>query len=251
MTRDETSAGYTFYGDLLGVSSYYEASPNLAYCKLSLFYNTTYEVLVPVRRQGDAGLYVEMLSDSLLVYGDHVEHALEALQNLYRDLLLEGLLLRGAVVSGKLQYDRRQQQRYFEKKLPVDNCLARAVGLEKTQKGARLLIETSLAGQLLNSVRDWKTVEGYHDNPKPRVPLGDIRRRVCPTPDGRCFEFLYPWYHHGTTDFQSWRGVQDKLEDLAPFFEPGVGAQFEATLDVIDRSILRAEQTWRALAPST
>lgn len=249
MKRAKRLVMYTYYGDLLGVSSYYEASPKLAYHKLNLFYNTTYDVLFPVRRRMDAGLSVEMLSDSLLVYGDHAEEALRALQVLYCKLLSEGLLLRGAMVFGKLQYDLRQQQRYFEKKLPIDNSLAKAVGLEQTQKGARLLIETSLAGKLLGSFRDWKTVEGYYDDPRPVVAIGDLRRRICPTPDGRCFEFLYPWLVDDGDEFRGLSSVRSRLQDLEPFFEPGVGAHYKATLSLIDRSILRAEQTSKALVP--
>ncbi|MCK5245315.1 hypothetical protein KAR02_00340, partial [Candidatus Bipolaricaulota bacterium] len=72
--------------------------------------------------------------------------------------------------------------------------------------------------------------------------------RICPTPDGRCFEFLYMWHANDEEcEFHGQSGIKDRLQDLEPFFAAGVGAHFKATMEVIERSRLRAQQTVKAL----
>ena len=58
-------------------------------------------------------------------------------------------MLRGAMVEHALQKEPRVEAKHFRKFLPTNDTLARAVGLEKTVKGARLLIEPTLAARLL------------------------------------------------------------------------------------------------------
>jgi hypothetical protein len=58
---------FTFYGDLLGVSSYYKLAPRNAHKKLDDFYNTSFFGLSTYcQRTNTAAL---MFSDSLLLYG--------------------------------------------------------------------------------------------------------------------------------------------------------------------------------------
>jgi len=92
--------GFTFYGDLLGISGYYKLSPKIAKDKLDAFYNTVFFSLSEYCHQHD-DVHVHMFSDSMLFYGDDAIPALEQLQRVYVKLIHKGLLLRGAIVNGK------------------------------------------------------------------------------------------------------------------------------------------------------
>jgi hypothetical protein len=104
----------------------------------------------------------------------------KGLHRVYVNLFYKGLLLRGAMVKGKLSFDPRLDTQNYEKKLPSDDTLARAVGLESKFKGARLIIENELANELLrtNRVNDWMTTEGYPRRGRSRCTRSQTRRVI-------------------------------------------------------------------------
>jgi len=230
---------FTFYGDLLGISSLYKLSAAVAHEKLNEFYNTTFFSLDHdwERRHNIRTL---MLSDSLLITGSAPpESALEQLLLVYMKLLHKGLLLRGAIVSGELNFEPRITRENFQKYLPQDDTLARAAGLEGTQKGARLLIEPQVARAILSNEPSWLTQEGYVTNIQgaSRPPYESVLRRVCPTPDGNCYELLYFWVssrelNHHATDY---RRKRDELGEIKKMVREDLGAHYKETADLLSR----------------
>jgi hypothetical protein len=184
---------YTFYGALLGIPRYYRLNPGRAYDRLSTFYDTTHASLFDYCMSHGDLVYVNLFSDSLLVWGEHEQEILGELLTLYLGLIKESLLLRGALVKGRPATDPRRTLDNFQELLPEDDSLARASGLAKTQKGARLLIEKALAEDLLQDCEEWLTHVGYLQNPRPDIPLDDMRRRISPTPDNKTYELLHLW----------------------------------------------------------
>src|SRR6266481_759261 len=184
---------FTFYGDLLGIGAAYQLSPQAAYEKLNKFYNTVFNRFGPICAGPSGRVHVQMYSDSIVAWGSAVLEILKTLQQVYLDLIGRNLLLRGALVDSALEKEPRVEVRHFRKFLPTNDTLARAVGLEKTVKGARLLIESNLAGKLLKSCPDWLTVEGYMEHPHSNVPASSVLRRICPAPSGKSYELLYFW----------------------------------------------------------
>lgn len=77
--------GFTYYGDLLGISGYYKLSPELAKDKLKEFYNTVFLSLSDYCNANN-DVHVHMFSDGLLIYGDNPESALERLHRVYINL---------------------------------------------------------------------------------------------------------------------------------------------------------------------
>jgi hypothetical protein len=131
---------------------------------------------------------------------DGAREGLKKLHWLYCDLLEKGLLLRGAMVYGQLEFEPRITIRNYQKMLPQDDTLARAVGLKKTVKGTRLLIliEPASADRLLRKCEEWLTQEGYvrhiDDGEYGEIPLNDISAEefACP-PAQDAYECLYGW----------------------------------------------------------
>src|ERR1039458_5752736 len=155
---------FTFYGDLLGTSSNYNLDSNLAYNKLNDFYTISFNELKNYC-QGYPNSKVFMFSDSILFYGENPIAAIKQLQNLYLSLLSKNLLLRGAIVKDKLDFEPRFELENFEKRLPINNTLAKAVSLASLYKGSRLIIETVLAKELLAEFPQWMTQEGFISSP--------------------------------------------------------------------------------------
>ena len=62
-------------------------------------------------------------------------------------------MLRGAIVDKALEMDPRLTLDNFTKQLPKNDTLARAVSLEKTQKGARLLEAANLLRLFLKQIK--------------------------------------------------------------------------------------------------
>ena len=182
---------FTYYGDLVGMSSLYAASPNEAYKRLNTYYNTTFFGLSSYY-EANQTRKVEMYSDSIVVRGDSPGIFIETLACVYGSLLKDGLLLKGGLVSGRFEYDVRIQADNYQKKLPNSDVLARAVSLEKKVKGSRLIVESEVAHELLQRCPEWITLEGYLRNPK----LGNrdlkLQRSLIPLPDGSAYEVLYP-----------------------------------------------------------
>jgi len=186
---------FTYYGDLLGISGYYRLNPGVAKTKLNDFYSTTFNCLSDYCRSHPE-VQVFMFSDSLLIYGDDARSVLEELHKVYLRLIHKGILLRGGMVHGKLEFEPRFTLDNYEKRLPKDDTLARAVGLESTKKGARLLLECELVSELLANHPDWLTHEGYVRNVGAYAniePIDSILRRIAPTPEQDHYECLYFW----------------------------------------------------------
>lgn len=231
--------GFTFYGDLLGISSLYKLSVAVAHKNLNEFYNTTFFSLNDTWER-ENGVRTLMFSDSLIITGNAPpESALEQLLLVYMKLLHKGILLRGAIVSGELTFEPRITRENFQKFLPQDDTLARAAGLEGTQKGARLLIEPSLAREILVNEPDWLTHEGYVRNVQgsSRPRYESIIRRICPTPDGNCYELLYFWtcnkeLNHHTTDY---RRKRDELSEIKKMVREDLGLHYKETIGLLYR----------------
>jgi hypothetical protein len=93
--------GYTFYGDLLGISGYYNLDSEIAENKLNDFYNTTFFSL-STYCMANKNVKVNMFSDSILIWGDEPIAILIELHKVYIKLIHKGLLLQGAIVKEKL-----------------------------------------------------------------------------------------------------------------------------------------------------
>ncbi len=250
--------GFTFYGDLLGISGYYKLSPKIAKDKLDEFYNTVFFSLSDYCNQRD-DVHVHMFSDSILFYGDDSLSALEQLQRVYVKLIHKGILLRGAIVNGKLSFQIRTELLNFEKKLPDDDCLARAVGLESTKKGARLLIEPNLAESLLSEYPEWLTHEGYinthghsimpNRNHYTGVSYESILRRISPTPDQDSYEYLFFWICHsslGHNDIDYEVKIND-LDEIKSMLSENVSNHYGETIALLKRCNKRQNFTKKAL----
>jgi hypothetical protein len=224
---------FTFYGDLLGIGSAYKLGAKTAYDKLNAFYNESFRTLINPQHK------VELYSDSLLVVGDDANNALTDIGLLYAQLVRKALLLRGAMVKGRLRYEARITRQNFQKRLPKDDTLSRAVGLEKSQKGSRFLIEPALANDLLRENPDWLSHEGYIRSINEQG--SDQHRRICPTPDNNSFEYLYYWT--AGTEFNEYATRIRDLEDVMIMYDNPTREHFEETIGVIKRAKHRHKTT--------
>ena len=234
---------FTFYGDLLGIGSAYRLGSKTAYDKLNAFYNETFRTLDAFC--DDHRNSVEMFSDSLFIKGDVAFSSLADIALVFPNLLRKGLLLRGAMVRGKLRFDTRITKPNFGKRLPDDDTLARAVGLEKMQKGARFLVEADLANELLNNVPDWKTQDGYLRSI--RSNADELLRRICPTPDNTSYECLFYWSRGIQLEEYAAR-IKD-LKDIMVMCDKTTREHYEETISVIQRARHRHKITEERLEP--
>jgi hypothetical protein len=217
---------FTFYGDLLGIGSAYKLGAKAAYDKLNAFYNETFSTLTNRRQE------VEMFSDSLLVIGDDASDALTDIALLFANLVRKGLLLRGTMVKGRLTYEARTTRENFQKRLPNDDTLARAVGLETSQRGSRFLIEPALANALLRNNSDWLSHEGYIRSIN--APGNNQLRRICPTPDNNSFEYLYYWTD--SIELAEYAERIRELKDVMIMHDEPTREHYEETIRVIERA---------------
>jgi hypothetical protein len=245
--------GYTYYGDLLGISGYYNLDSQIAKNKLNDFYNTTFFSL-STYCMANKNVKVNMYSDSIFIWGDEPIGILKELQKVYIKLIHKGLLLRGAIVKGKLEYDPRIELDNYKKNLPKDDTLARAVGLEKSQKGARLLIESDLAKELLNHKIDWLTVDGYIKdiqkcNNNQHTAYDNILSRICPTPDYKSYELLYFWicHNHFTHADIDYEIKKDELEEISKMLNDKLAEHYKETVKLLDRCLRRQNYTKKYL----
>lgn len=239
---------FTYYGDLLGISGYYKLGAEIAKEKLNVFYNTCFSSLSDYCQENSTA-HVTMFSDSILFTGDNAEEGLEELHRMHMKLLHKGLLLRGAIVEGKLNFEDRLTINNFQKMLPKDDTLARAVGLESTKKGARLLIEPALARRLLSENREWLTHEGYLSNINKAhyscVSYESILRRICPTPEQDFYECLYFWVchrnlEHHETDYEV---KIDYLQELSSMLGDVIKPHYKETISLLQRCNRRQSRT--------
>ena len=245
-----TPTGFTFYGDLLGIGAAYRLSSDVAYAKLNTFYNTVFGRFEPLCDEPAHRVHVQMFSDSVVMWGPNVSEILEPLQHVYLDLIKKNLLLRGALVRGALEKEPRVEARNFRKFLPTNDTLARAVGLEKTLKGARLLIESPLAHKLLSAHSEWLTLEGYMEHLHRSVPVTSVLRRICPSPSGTCYELLYFWKPVSTLNEAPGSGnrLGERLKEMAEFQDPYVAEHLRETAKVLKRSDIRRRRTEQAFS---
>jgi len=242
--------GYTYFGDLLGISSCYKLNPERAYKRLDKFYNITFDCLGSYCKSHNE-VKVQLFSDSLLIWGDNKGEILRKLQSLYLKLIYEGILLRGAIVEDKIEQDPRFELKNLTKMLSINDALARAVGLEKTQKGARLLIEHSFMEDLPNFPSDWVTHEGYLNNIEPNRPIDDLFRRISPTPDNKTYELLYFWLPRYDEDLDmnhSLNTIKDKLNELSSIYTDEIAAHHKETLRLFRLCERRKNYTERTIA---
>jgi hypothetical protein len=241
---------FTFYGDLLGIGAAYRLGSKVAYDKLNAFYNTVFTRFEPLCDDQARRVHVHMFSDSVVMWGNDVGEVLEPLQHVYLELIEKSLLLRGALVRGALEKEPRVEARSFRKFLPTNDTLARAVGLEKTVKGARLLIESLLAHKLLSHHPEWLTLEGYIEHPYPSVPKSSMLRRICPSPSGACYELLYFWAPILAQEQTGARKdrIAERLKEVAEFQDAYVAEHLRETLKVLKRSEIRRRRTENELA---
>jgi hypothetical protein len=237
---------FTFYGDLLGISSVYKLSAAAAREKLNRFYNSSFNVLDPDWERAN-GVRTIMFSDSILITGRRDENMLVQLQALYLALSSDGLLLRGALVENEVRFEPRITRDNFQKMLPEDDTLARSVGLAGSFKGARLIIENAVARRLLVGEPEWITQDGYVHNPvgSSRPTRNDIIRRIAPTPDGTAYECLYFWPSEGLRapvhmDFAEKR---DQLNEIKKMVREDIGEHYKETLGLLNRCESRASFT--------
>ena len=227
--------GFTFYGDLLGIASNYHLDEKLAYEKLDRFYTISFENL-----GGYCNAYLDskvfMFSDSILFYGEDTISALKKLHTLYLSLLKSNLLLRGAIVKGKLDFEPRFELKNFEKNLPINGTLAKAVSLQNIYKGARLIIDIELAKELLYDIPDWLTQEGFYTNFKTEILNSDLLMRISTTPDNSAYEFLYFWQSHNQQFTFDHKQKKNELEEISKMMNPNISVHYKETVELIKRS---------------
>ena len=183
------STPFTYYGDLLGVSNYYRIDPRIAKDKLNAFYNLVYSLF----KNSAISKKVELVlfSDFIIVTGHSVETILPLLGKLYNDLIEKDIMIKGALVKGKLFFEKRLELKNLQKRLPVNDVLFRAVCIEKNLEGMCLAIEKPLAKSLLPF--SWLTDEGYQNNPKIiSCDSSDYRRKIALMRNWDAYEYLWP-----------------------------------------------------------
>jgi len=236
--------GFTYYGDLLGISSFYRLGPKVAHSKLDRFYAISLSTLVQFN--------VEMFSDSIFIVGDDAVAGLRELMNLYSCLLGENLLLRGAVVMGRLSFGPRFTRENFEKRLPDDDKLARATGLERSYKGARLLVENALVETLFSSCQEWMTHEGYLRTIASSPENEDVLKRICSTPNNSNYEMLYYWKEN--MSHEGYSRKTKELKHISMMYNDQLRLHYTETINLIHRSEERhrmTEEKRASLAGST
>lgn len=205
---------FTYFGDILGTSELYAIHRNIGYRQLNKFYNVVFDIFKPLA-ESDTSLRIYLFSDSLFITGNNLERVLKALGSVYYRLFKENIFLRGAVVEGLLDFDPRIQLDNLIKQLPTTDVLFRAVKLEKSSKGARLLIEKRLAQRILPS--HWYTYELYKENlHNPNLPIGDFRRRIVHNSESQAYEYLWPIENH---EWLNHVNIQNLLKENA-YFSP-------------------------------
>ena len=249
MQKSGDKMDFTYYGDLLGISGYYKLSPDLAKNKLSDFYNTVFSDLS--NYCNNRQVCVHMFSDSLLIYGDDPIQALEELHHVYVKLIHKGLLLRGAIVNKKLKFQIRTELENFTKQLPGDDALARAVGLESSKKGARLLIEPELAESILANYPEWLTIEGYVNNqhkcPYRNLSYQDIKRKIIPTPKLDSYELLYFWIRSDEHHDIDYNIKIENLNEIKDMLGESISIHYRETINLLRRCNKRQKFTKRIL----
>ena len=231
---------FTYYGDLLGIGSYYNLSPVVAQLKLREFYTETFNILKSFVERNNKNT-VEMFSDSLFVVGTDPFEGFKLLGLLHASLLKKDILLRGAMVKGKLEFEPRVTIKNFSKRLPKDDILAKAAGLEKSHKGARLLIENSLVEMLMTECPEWLTNSGYFRTKNCNPPYYRLLRKISPTPNYQSYEYMHYWTDEiKGCEFQNRKNHLLKIASLQE--SPGK-EHYQATAKLMERCEARYNET--------
>lgn len=94
------------------------------------------------------------------------------------------------MVGGLLDFESIIQLDNFKKELPRTDVLFRAVKLEKSYKGSRLLIEKELAQNILPS--EWYyTFDEYEENVlihRDDTPVNSFKRKIAPNQDSLAYQ---------------------------------------------------------------
>ncbi len=180
---------FTYYGDLLGTSELYSIHENAGSRRLGCFYNLVFEKFLPLEE--DRHIRGGLFSDSFYITGTNIELFLKTLSSIYYELIKQNIFLRGAIVGGELNFEPRIELNNLSKRLPEGDVLFRAVQLEKSTEGARLLIEKRLArlilGNDLYEINDYKAYIKYNS-----FKENDIRRKIFYNSDYHTYEYLWP-----------------------------------------------------------
>ena len=140
-----------------------------------------------------------------------------------------------------------------------DDSLARAVGLESTKKGARLLIEPQLAENMLAEYPEWLTHEGYintqgHSNIPNRnhytgVSYESVLRRIAPTPEQDSYECLYFWTCHRSLghDDIDYEVKIDDLDEIKGMLGENIANHYGETIALLRRCNKRQNFTKKVL----
>ena len=225
---------FTYCGHLVGTASIYANAPREAYSFLNHFYNTVFGMLGGYQNGGQSR-EVYMFSDSLIVTGDDFAGFVESMCGVYIALLGRSLLLRGGMVKGKLTFDPRKTRQNFQKMLPEDDALARASALEKSVKGARFVVESPIAHQLIGPMHEWLTLQGYIGNPASRTDMA-LERSISPLPNNGAFEILYPVHEKARTDDSTLRTIEGRMYYLMNASPADVGIHYSETIRLIKHS---------------
>jgi hypothetical protein len=113
--------------------------------------------------------------------------------------------------------------------------LARAVGLEKIKKGARLLLEREIATEILVDCPDWRTHEDYIKNIPKKIPKNDIRRRIAPTPEQDYYECLYFWNCRESISPNDYNAKTKELESIRVMLKDDIAEHYKETIALLKR----------------
>jgi hypothetical protein len=144
------------------------------------------------------------------------------------------LMLRGVIVKGKLDFQPRFEINNFTKRLPLGDILPRAVGLQSTYKGIRLIIENELAAGLFKEIPEWSTEEGFILNLNKRSKKSELLMRICPTPEGKAYEFLLFWSIPAIK--LNLDEICNSYDHLSQMIDQHTKVHYQETLNLIARS---------------
>jgi hypothetical protein len=188
---EPTPEHFTYLGDLVGISSLYASSPEGAYNALNDYYNEVFFGLQDYYTDKEQRK-IEMFSDCLIITGDDPDAFIKSMSAVYGNLISKGLLLRGGMVTGSLDFDMRVTASNFKKRLPSTDVLARTVSLERMVKGARFLVESAIAERFMAPHPAWLTPQGYINDPQSGRKELVVQRSLCTLPNGGAWEVIYP-----------------------------------------------------------
>ncbi len=240
---------FIFYGDLLGVSNLYSIDTDVAKEVLNKFYNRIFENFRNMAKSNEAKVY--LFSDSVVINGKDLEKIIKILEKTYYQLFYDNIFLRGAIVEGQLDFDPRIELKNVEKRLPSTDVLFRAITLEKSARGARLLIEKKLAKKILP--KEWLTEDRYKKNIMfKEVTEDDFRRKIVLSNEWQAYEYLWPctfkFMAHGIIAFLR-RILHSPTKEIAErrmFVPSSVRVHLDETLGIFKRASHRYTITHEA-----